>query len=380
MTERQVALKNYLVERLGFDIHDSFTEEYLEALEKVCRIHAWISFKEGDPEGGSDYPYYNFDEELSIYKPLKFDIVDFLWWENEYKKKSLFKKSENFSKFTSASDLANYSYCQVGYSISKTFEMPKNQLAIIGNELHEKQRLVSKRLNELFIGAVFDDDSNNFSQINLFLTYQSDEFVKIFSDDIKTSTLLYGGHNENNDKKYFINEELNFIGQPDYVFRSKYNKIFVVEEKYKKNNDWYDVYFQHHHKVQLAAYIYYLKKFKVDYGYLVYWMYDRDDPNVIVKSKVFIVKRSSEVKEYLFEVFKGLSDFRERKVYRLNPKEFLKPNKCAKCVYVLACGHKTGKFDQVTFPYQAYFQKLKYIPFPEELKKKSDLDDPNSNK
>lgn len=364
MTERQIIFLNYLLKRLGFDVESEYSKDFVDQLSRVASVHKWIGVLQVNPEKeAEDSTYYDYDEDNQLLIPKKFDLIDYVFWEVKYRKEGRFIRINYNSDYISATDLSNFSYCAIGYSISKTFQLPKNQLAIIGTQYHEKQKLVSEFLEfeekskEYFYADTFEEKYS----INLL-----DENVKHFFEELKESKLIFNGHKE--EQEYFTNNELSYAGQPDYIFKSKTNKYFVVEEKFKRESDDYNNFFFHNHKVQLASYIYFLKEYKIDYGYLVYWTYSRFNPNEIIGCNILKIGRSSQVETYLFDVYKKVKDFRNQKYFNFSPEEYLKPKKCAGCVYILACGHKSKKYKQVTIPYQSSYQKLFYTPYPEELK------------
>lgn len=364
MTEKQTIFLKYLLKRLGFDAESDYGKNFIDQLSKIAFIHKWIGVIEVDPEKDpEESPYYEYDSINQLLIPKKFDLIDYVFWEVKYRKEGRFIKIENNSDFISATDLSNFSYCGIGYSISKTYQLPKNQLAIIGTQHHEKQRIISKflqfegKLEEEFYEDTFEEN---------YLVSSLNENEKLFFEELKESTLIFNGHKE--EREYFINNELNYAGQPDYIFKSKIHKYFVVEEKFKRESDDYSNFFFHNHKVQLASYMYFLTEYKIDYGYLVYWTYSRFNPKEIIGCKILKISRSSQVQNYLFEVYSKVKDFKIKKYFNFSPEEYLKPKKCANCVYILACGHKSKKYKQVTIPYQSSYQKLFYTPYPEELK------------
>ncbi len=374
MTEKQIIFRDYLLKRLGFTDSD-FRNEYVEFLEEIACIHKGIaSIDEKDWDEEKPKPFYYYDYENERYLPKRFSIVDFLVWEYRLKKERLFKTIENHSKFISATDLANYTYCPVGYSISKTFVTPKNYLGEIGTKKHEKHRLIkSIRIQSDKIKDERDevsedeqDENINNKKFNIFVSSDTESFF----NDVNNSELIFSGHSEkSNEQNYFINEEKEFIGQPDYIFKNDKGKYFVVEEKFKCQKASNQKFFFRNHKVQLASYIYFLNQYKIDYGYLVYWLYDYCDSQLNVEScKVLRINRTQVAESFLMGAYNSVINFNQQKYLNIDSNK-LSAKKCASCVYVLVCGHKNQRKNQVSLPYQWSYLNLFRAEYPAELKK-----------
>jgi len=370
MTEKQIIFRNYLLTRLGFQ-ESEYRDEYVEYLSEIAFIHKGIAaIEEKDWDEDNPKPYYYLDYEFDRYLPEYFTIVDFLVWEYKLKKGRNFKLLEKKSNYISATDLANYTYCPIGYSIGKTFEIPKNHLGEIGTNKHEEHRLIQSIKLESIKTEDIDfepeDEEEKEEPFQSFITGENEKFF----DDINESELVFSGHTKNdNSEKYFINETKNFIGQPDYIFKNKFGKYFVVEEKFKRQKASNQNYFFRNHKVQLASYIYYLNKYKIDYGYLVYWLYDYNNYRCdIEECKVLKINRTQSVESFLDSAYKSVTIFNEKRFLNLELNE-LNPKKCANCVYVLLCAHKNKRKNQVSLPYQWSYFKLFWAAYPDELKK-----------
>ncbi|MFA7301970.1 MAG: hypothetical protein WC069_06690 [Candidatus Shapirobacteria bacterium] len=369
MTDKQLIFKDYLLKRLGFKNND-FTNEYIEYLSEIVFIHkeiAAIDIKDWDENNPK--PFYKYDPHLDRFSPTRFSIIDFLAWEYKLKKENLFKLLEIHTDYVSATDLANYTYCPIGYSIGKTYKIPKNHLGDIGTKKHEEHRLIKftkKPINE----CEKDYEVEKETPYNFF----RNPTTKYFFDDIDSSELIFSGHSDINDTQFFINEEKKFIGQPDYIFKNKDGQYYVVEEKFKRDNNSNQNYFFRNNKIQLASYIYYLNQFNIDYGYLVYWLYNYVYSKVQVQDcKILKIDKSKNVEVFLFNAFDLVNAFNKEKVYNLKQSE-LSPKKCANCVYVLICGHKNQRINQVCLPYQQRYLNLFYAEYPSELKKNENED------
>lgn len=370
MTDKQIIFMNYLLNRLGFQ-ESKYRDEYIGYLSEIAFIHKGIAaIDEKDWDEENPKPFYYLDDEFERYLPEYFTIIDFLVWEYKLKKSKNFKLLEKQSNYISATDLANYTYSPVGYSISKTFAAPKNHLGEIGSKKHEEHRLIQliKPRSKKTENAEIETDEENIKE-GLFQKFITNENQKFFND-INESELIFSGHSKNDSSlKYFINETKNFIGQPDYIFKNQHGKYFIVEEKFKRQKTANQNYFFRNHKIQLASYIYLLNKYKIDYGYLVYWLYDYNNCLFEVENcNVFKINRSQSAESFLDSAYNSVVSFNEKKILTLEINK-LNPKKCANCVYVLSCGHKNKRENQVSMPYQLNYINLFGAAYPNELKK-----------
>lgn len=308
MSERSEAFKDYLLKRLGFK-SDSFLENYVRSLRDRpdCSI---ISF---------------LNEEILL------------------KESKGFKKYNSKTNYISATDLATYTYCPIAYSISKTFEVEQSESAKKSVKAHEERRLI----NNLQTTFNFTNKTN-----------------QSFFNDINNSKLIYSGHSKDESKKYFINDEVGYIGQPDYIFQNSNGQNFIVEEKFltKKKERFFD-----NHIVQLQSYIYLLNEFKANYGYLLYWSY-RENYSIFMECNVYKINRESNIPELLYSAIENIKEFKVQKKLDLNLNS-LNPHKCGGCVYCQCCGHKNKRFKRVNIPYKNEYLRLYHTEFPEILKK-----------
>nr|MBC7614269.1 hypothetical protein [Pseudopedobacter sp.] len=271
----------------------------------------------------------------------------------------------------SATDLSNYEYCPASFVINNSFKIEKPsgvEFTEIGKEFHNK--LLATRT------TWYEKKNIDFSSIDL--------DVK----KVRDSRLIFAGHQE--DDKKFNNE--NWVGIPDYIFQDLENNYFVVEEKfhYKKDPEdiyvydeytaeeaekeqkaWsnYKAYFFSNHIVQIVSYIKNIKEYSLKYGYLLYWYYDikNDEPYIhkVLAKRINLNEQTEELYSNTVNGIKQLGTNTETlfQIDKLNMK------KCAGCVVNKYCGHKTKRFEMLTFPYNLNFLNLFYAKFPDELKK-----------
>jgi hypothetical protein len=322
LTCKQILFRDFLIQRLGF-IKDKFLDLYLKTLELSA---------------------HKFNKKNTIINHLTFEI----------KAKGEAQYNPKNNNLISATDISNYTYCPVSYSISKTFNLPKIESAAHGTYLHEKHRIIN------YLTSIEATRANNFpfKISNPFLN----ESNKSFFEDLNDSTLIYYSQ----DKNYFIKGD--YVGQPDYILKNTHH--YIVEEKFQYQNreerhinSFYD-----NHINQVASYIYGIPDYNLAYGYLVYWKYYFDNGRPIIHTcYVTKIEKSNETLKNLKTAYINLKKFNTNKLQPFNITT-RNPGKCANCISNLLCGHKTGRFDQLSIPYSQEYMKTYFAAFPKELK------------
>jgi CRISPR/Cas system-associated exonuclease Cas4 (RecB family) len=353
-TDKQEALINFFLDRFGFR-NDEYRNQYFSMLKKV---------------------FYLDEENYYAGKPIEHMVNSFIGFlSQEYEMKSnhnLIDQQVTQKDRISASDLANFTYCPVGFSISNSFLIPDNQVSKTGTKLHEQIGLVyGFELYDLFDKRGKEKKEDLEYHFNEFITPETESFFT----DISNSECVFTGHHSFFNNQFFINEQYNFIGQPDYIFQNSDGRYFVVEEKFKKDNNDSKGFFFSNHKVQLASYIHFLKEYNIDYGYLVYWYYSYENHYPEVKKcQVLLLERKESILSYLMQKHSSLQQFIKKRFYNLPESDF-NPKKCANCVYISYCGHKSRRKNQVTLPYQTGYLNLFPAELPEILKKEEEDND-----
>lgn len=243
--------------------------------------------------------------------------------------------------YITASDISSYVFCPASYCIKKTFsEVEENEEALIGTELHKKNRLLSLFENNKSKSTT----SGNELEEDFYTIYNKD-----FFDDIKSSTIMYVGHNESSEK-YFVSNKGRFFGQPDYVFTNNRGENFIVEEKFRSIKKEIRS-LRENHKAQLTSYIIGLNKFEAKYGYLVYWYYVYERGRKYVsKCTVFRIDRSDSDQLEMRKIYKDIIKLNDGSVFSFDISR-IEGQKCANCIVKNFCGHKTGRLNEISLPY-----------------------------
>ena len=379
MIDRRILFRNYLLKKLGFPESD-FLIKYIEYLTLAS---PGFKYLEAIPTPNTDeYETIEFKGNIShhlkegntfrlyenkhgLFIPKNYSIIDFLNYEQKVKKNLLIRFKTNATEFISATDLSNYTYCPASFSIGKTFDIEKIESAYIGTNMHEMHRLIhflpSEKTKNYSLGK------GNYLNLQLSFCANNEQFFK----DIKRSYLIYYGHLPNQQKKYFKSPKGDYVGQPDYIFKNENNHYFVVEEKfqYQNFNRQEQTPFYTNHINQVISYLHGIKDYEIQYGYLVYWKYAFDQGEPFVHScYITRIEKNNETRNQISTVYNKLKKLITNKEETFDPLT-RNPNKCANCISNLLCGHKTGRFANLKYPYSKEYLKTYYAEFPEELKK-----------
>ena len=307
--------------------------------------------------------------ELLIKLTLLANIAETAYYYSNHKKQIK-------SKTISASDIASFSFCPASYCIHQSYEIKPSPLTEIGKKLHEETRLLS----QIKTGQIHDKNKRDEH-------YFEDKEYKHFLNDIDNSQVIYCGHSENDKSRFFKNKEL--ICQPDYIFQNRDGQYFVVEEKFrfvrKKKvetkhpdeiadqlryesyftlEDNYNDIFYANHRLQLAAYMYGIEDYKIEYGYLVYWHLKKDE---VAKCIVTKVERSAALVENLRDTFRSIKLFNTNSSL-LFDNGILNLNKCSNCSVAALCGHKSKRYSELKLPYyEGNYVRLGKTELPGDL-------------
>jgi len=252
-------------------------------------------------------------------------------------------KEIDFSKTITATDLSQYTFCPVSYSIGKSLKVDTPQSAIIGTSLHNIGLLA--RTEGVKKDAI-ESDSTKSEEYNLY----EDAVIK----KIINSPLIFSGHGAKK-KQPFVNSKENYSGCPDYIFKDEDGKYFVVEEKFhmiKNNNENKYENFHLNHQLQIFSYIKNIQECKIDYGYLVYWYYDKDkEGNIYLFNVLSLEIRLNEEIEILYSKVKAsIEELLTNRLINFDTSK-LKQSRCVRCAVSKYCCHKNGRHKELTIPY-----------------------------
>lgn len=341
LSEEQIELRDYLLRKLGFT-EGIVKESYSKALTQYFYDKNYVK----------EFTFLDNRTGKEVTVDVHYTVVDALNDELKFRegKKWIYKNRSHTSKAISATELAAFSFCPASFCIANTFESKPTEEMEIGTEHHEESFLSHYR-KKTFIYYQTESLKSDGSETALAFI---DKDNKLFFDKIRNSTLLYSGHQDHKDR-LFYNSKKTFVGQPDYVFQSKNGGNFIVEEKYKSNKDLFTFFINH--KVQLASYIYGLIDFRADYGYLVYWFYDNGGNGFqITHCKVLKVVKTEAAKSYLNEIFKSIELLISGKKLSFDISS-ISANKCIRCSLNKWCGHKSGLYKDLHYPYDDSYLK-----------------------
>lgn len=201
LSHRQILFRDFLIKRLGFT-QDDFLDKFLEALEKASPRykHLGKQKKVWDEEGSNskpekENPFTTYEDKGDYFLPVNFNVIDFLNYELNLKKTKEIKHRVVKTSYVTATDISNFTYCPVSFSINRTLEIEKIESAIIGTSQHEKNILLNyiRPFKEFgFVG----DDYKEIEKQHSFSDYINDN-NQTFITELTNSDLLYSGHKDN---------------------------------------------------------------------------------------------------------------------------------------------------------------------------------------
>lgn len=354
-TSEELEYANYLLKLIGFKNEEKINILLKHYEDQFSYLDIIVKSKPVRNRKGQIYKYVN-----SSRKVKKNEIcLDMLRKEVELRINNKIELKEYLeSDYISASDLSSFVFCPACYSISKTFKInfTLNKFKIEnGNRLHEKLFFLK---NESLFGFNGNFNSN-------FTDKQTTFLKKIYS-----CKLIFKGHKS--EKNKFVNHEIKFIGQPDYIFKDPNDNYFVLEEKfhfrdpYKTSNNFeqidnWAIDFFSNQLVQLQSYIEYIKDFEINYGIIVNWYYQYIDGDLNVYNFTYKIVKKDYDKSLLKNTFEEILLFKKNKI--LNFKNNVNINKCANCSVNLYCSHKTDNFETLKLPYDKDDLKLINIDY-----------------
>ena len=341
----------YVLKKLGFvsdDVRLGFIEK---VFENVSIYHSsWMN---------KSSKYNNYDFAAIVYEDIKNELNFRNSFFGDYKthpdgSETFFRRISSLikvvksDKYVTATDIASYTFCPVSYCIRVSFDEDEpTEESRVGTELHEEHRLVALTTE----GKGKHEVTTSGKGKGFYNQYNFE-----FFDDIKSSKIYYVGHDQSS-KRYFKSAKGHFVGQPDYVFVNKAGVRFVVEEKFRPLDKQSNA-IKQHHKAQLASYILGLDELETKYGYLVYWYYTyENEKRTVKKCVVFKVEPTVENKELVRNAYRAISILNAGERLKFAPNK-LNAAKCASCVVRKFCGHKTGRFDEISVPYGKEFYSL----------------------
>ena len=233
----QIEFINFLLDQLNFNQieesnTDKFKAQYFEQLKKSyykfkslanCEYSIILHNNVERKIPKNAVLSFKYKDNGNFFEVPSFSIFNYLQLEIKIKENGLYDIIDSNSKYISASDIANFTYCPVSYAISKSIKYKTLTSAKIGIELHESS----------FINSMIFKESKKEELVSTNEEIFNDENFKILSAKLKNCDILYSGHSQNDEVKYFKSTKGNFIGQPDFILRDRItNKIFVIEEKY----------------------------------------------------------------------------------------------------------------------------------------------------
>lgn len=408
-SEKQIILINSLLEKLKFEGDVSVLEShkglYFQYIKNTFKMFRNIGSCEVTQikinNEVKDFPKNALLNTKYVFNGVNFEInkehyslITYLNLEIDIKRNNRYSNIFKPIEYYSATDIANYTYCPVNYSISKSIKYKTLEIATIGTKKHEEsliEQVISKDKKVYPLG----ESEVEYVKAEI----ENDENYKSLTELLKDFEIIFNGHSKENKDTFFINKK--YRGQPDYILQHKNTKeVIVLEEKYQHipkeyidySGNYYDIeksitaeanyetigteinerrnrdYFYKNHINQVSSYLFGIKEYEIKYALLVYWKYEiRGEEQVVTKCLWKKIEKEEKIKAQLKKVTSDMKDFIKNGKIPFDKKS-INLLKCSSCVNNFLCGHKTGYFEVVTIPYKDSFLITNNGGYPEELR------------
>jgi CRISPR/Cas system-associated exonuclease Cas4 (RecB family) len=264
--------------------------------------------------------------------------------------------NSNRPQIISASSLANFTFCPASYAIQETYDLRTSLIGNIGSLLHDKQLLVSKKVEETKEKFFRFAEKGDFKYIDsLSIDKRVKDAIQPLLREIASSKLVFHGHNTSENNMFF-DDAGTLVGCPDYIFERSDGTRFIVEEKfsYQKRHSTPPSSPYVNHRMQLGTYTMLLKGTEAPYGYLLYWSYSlQEGYPQIIHARAFMLESTRFLREEVLAKSSQMARFRNEGA-RSFDMEALNLWKCVNCVTTEICGHKTGTLDTLRLPYNGF--------------------------
>jgi hypothetical protein len=252
----------------------------------------------------------------------------------------------------SATEIADFKFCPVSYSIKQTFELPKTKDEQKGARLHTENHLEIFLHNLLSIKMQKSPKfiSNKWwktSKINTNRFSDSQREAVLGGEDgpLLESSIVFKGHDGENIEPFMSKDGL-YAGIPDFIFKHPNEKLIAVEVKHVFKGRFVKSPWDSH-KVQLFSYLYGINfnSQAIEMAYLIYFHWAKSGtrwrnlglPDV----RSFRFDKNQRNRELLVGTYKKLVTFNNQRTMEFLNSE-LNINKCYNCSVQQYCNHFTG--------------------------------------
>jgi CRISPR/Cas system-associated exonuclease Cas4 (RecB family) len=327
-------IQNYLVQKLRWD-SNPFIRLVIQT--QTLKLEG-LKKNLGYGVSRRRYNYYKLENLHNKYAKMKLLVCGIRTLIDRETKFAIESKELSY---ISASDIASYSFCPASYSIKKSFNLNATENMDIGEELHNSHRLLNR--------YQFTQGRATKTKITSMAFAKNSEFYS----DLFSSKLIFTGHPTDDITKYFTNGK--YIGQPDYIFQNSKHEFFIIEEKFTFSFANFRSYINH--ELQTYSYIYGIKEYPCEYGYLIYWLYGYNDEGelTVVNCEIKKLSRAEAMRKKLRQVCDAITTLNVQNEIAFNP-QFLNAKKCANCSVSGSCEHKYADQEKLKFPYTTNFQ------------------------
>ncbi|SDL84893.1 hypothetical protein [Pedobacter antarcticus] len=256
------------------------------------------------------------------------------------------------NKRLSVSDLSHFKYCPVSYAINRTFRVYSPESWQKDEWKREKIYLVDRY--KIFhkskdIKLAFNDTNIEMNQDTL------DKFNAIFESKIELNNAT------TKEVKIMEGSDKNISGAPDYIFLHPKGARFVVTEKFSRyqSTDFKNPF--ESDLIKHYSFIEHFNNYKLSFGLFLTWYYThqivedgKDDEKkiVIIDYRLTKVSLDQKSRNLLQTTMNDVDKFSKTQFLEVNGQQLSQPIKCLNCSVISYCHHKTGRYNEVSLPYE----------------------------
>ena len=325
---------NWVYEHLKFS-----DEKRIEFVEYIIKIITYTR---------DDHSTYISKNKLSnILYLLDLDLIS---------KASYLAKTVNQPNALLLSELSQYIYCPVSFSINKTYNIPTlkpmdSSVIWMGNKDGFYDRYLKYQKNKDILAAF----KNHEVVDSVELTARD---IQIFENLFKGKLIINNYFDTTN--RSFNSDNKKLRGAPDYVVQLNDGKRVLIQEKFSSVSSANASKVYNSDIIETEAYLTKFKNLNVDYAYFINWIwsiYKLDDDVGFQGAMIRYVKK---VDIHLIKIKDAREQFVEKESEKinslksgnhLNVKNVSFPSRCLNCSVYIYCEHKSGTKNTLRFPY-----------------------------
>lgn len=267
------------------------------------------------------------------------EIIENLLQLNKDRKFSL-RKPVDFGSSQKVTDIAQFAFCPVSYSIKRSYKE---------GDPTSKQIVVDSPKSILI------EWINSFRSLNEFQKKRRNDNKIITS--LLDANLMFDGYSPESQPYY--NHFLNVSGKPHLILELNDDRIVVVEKRTYKDHPYDNLH--HNNLIQALCYLFMFPELKCNKAIVIYWS-NSYELALDKEYEIISVERNEETIQTLVLELKKFKYFLYERQMKFDVSQ-LNVNKCFRCNVKAICNHKSAMIDNLSMPYSTPDFDKKYPLF-----------------